>query len=528
MKDHKALIEFVTNRFAAQKTSRAWVDRQLQRISDLVYIHKGDFTVERWPGTITTTVIYDNTAIEAASRLASYIHGGLTNTSSKWFGLAIRDSIEVGPNMTSWLDAAANTMLEDFASADSGFSAAMHEFFLSLVTLGTSCMFVEDTITDGVRFSNIHLSEIYILEDSCGRVDTVFRKFKLTIRQAVDYWGVDVVHPSLVAKLDKSPDEVFDVLHAVMPRMDYGDGAYEKFNYDSIYIDMSNMHLIKRGNFYELPYVVARFSKRTGEVYGRSPAWDALPAIQMVNQMSKELLRAQQFKNLPPMLVADDGVMMPLNIIPNGIIMGGVDPVTGANRIQPLPIGGSLQESMAMIERTTNIVKETFFVDQLYFKDGTPITATEAVQRQEERSRSLTPHINRTETEALSPLIKIVFNINLRSGRLGKPPMDITGEHLKVEYLSPVAKLNKMADVQAVQRWLSVMLNLVQIDPTVLDPIDLEAVSRYAAECNAVPGFLFRSEDDLIKLKKGRAQQQQMQQNVQMAQLANNINQPIQ
>ncbi len=528
MRTDKELIQYITNRFSSQKTERHWVDRQLQRISDLVYIHKGDFILDRWPGQINTATIYDNTAIEAASRLASYIHGGLTNTSSKWFGLASRDSIEVGPNVKAWLDSSNNTMLEDFASADSGFSAAMHEFFLSLVTLGTSCMFVEDLITDGVRFSNIHMSEIYILEDGCGRVDTVFRKFKLTIRQAVDYWGKEALHSSLLNKLDKSPDEKFDVLHVVMPREDYNNGIYEKFRYDSIHIDLTNNHLMKKGNFYELPYVVARFSKRTGEVYGRSPAWDCLPAIQMINQMSKELLRAQQFKNLPPMLVADDGVMMPLNIIPNGLIMGGVDPSTGASRIQPLPIGGSLQESMMMVERTTNIIKETFFVDQLYFKDGTPITATEAVQRQEERSRSLTPHINRTETEALSPLIKIVFNINLRSGRFGTPPVDINADHLKVEYLSPVAKLNKMADVQAVQRWLSVMMNLVQVDQTVLDPIDLEAVSRYSAECNAVPGFLFRTEDQLKTLKDGRAAQQQQQQNIQMAQLANNLNRPLQ
>lgn len=521
-------IDLVLSRFSNQKTERVWVDRQLQKIADLVYIHKGDFVVERWPGQITTTSIFDNTAIEAANRLASYIHGGLTNTSSKWFALQMRDTVQSPFSLSQWLDQVSNIMLEDFNSSDSGFSAAMHEFFLSLVTLGTACMFVEDTLTKGIRFTNIHLSEVYILEDECGRVDTVFRKFKISARQAASYWGKDALHPQVQNLLEKEPDTTFEVLHSVQPREDFADGAYEKFEYESIYIDLQHRHEIKTGYFYELPYVVARFSKRTGEVYGRSPAWDCLPAIQMINQMSKEILRAQQLKNLPPMLVADDGVMMPLNIIPNGIIMGGVDPISGQNRIQPLPIGGSLQESMLMIERTENIIKQSFYVDQLYDKPGTPITATEEVQKQQDSARSLTPQINRCETEAINPLIKIVFGIKLRAGQLGQPPVAMDTKHIKVEYLSPVAKLNKMQDAQAVQRWLSTVGGLAQMDPTVLEAVDTREASKYIAVATGMPTFLIRSDEEIAKMDQARAQQQKQQQNLQLATLAGQLNKPMQ
>ncbi len=50
-------------------------------------------------------------------------------------------------------------------------------------------MYIEDDEEDIVRFSTRHIGEVYISENNKGKVDTVFRKFKLTARAAIMQFG---------------------------------------------------------------------------------------------------------------------------------------------------------------------------------------------------------------------------------------------------------------------------------------------------------------------------------------------------
>src|SRR3546814_4077959 len=68
-----------------------------------------------------------------------------------------------------------------------------------------------------------------------------------------------------------------------------------------------------------MPYMVPRWSKDAGEIYGRSPGWNALPDQKMLNEMSRTVLKAAQKAVDPPLMVADDGVLMPLRTHPGGI-----------------------------------------------------------------------------------------------------------------------------------------------------------------------------------------------------------------
>ena len=56
---------------------------------------------------------------------------------------------------------------------------------------------------------------------------------------------------------------------------------------------------LEEGGYESFPYLVPRWSKLAGEKYGRSPAMQCLPDIQMVNRMKKEILVAAQLANRP-------------------------------------------------------------------------------------------------------------------------------------------------------------------------------------------------------------------------------------
>lgn len=522
------IVAKLVGRFGKLKGDRATIDYTLQQIADYVLVHKGDFTTGVPPTTpmVRTVNVFDNTAIEANNRLASTIHGGLTNAGSKWFALKFKGTAQTTIEMQRWLDDANEKMLDIFNSAFSGFSSQNHEFLLSVSSLGTACMYVEDALAEGIRFSTVHLSEVFILEDNYGQIDTVFRKFQYTIRQAAQMWGEDIVSEQYGKMLDQNPDYKIDILHVVQPRSIGNDTPNTTFPFDSIYIDMNSATLLSWKGFNEMPYVVARFSKRTGEIYGRSPAWDCLPSIKMINQMAKEYLRAVQLKNTPPLLVADDSVMNNFNVAPNAIIMGGI--LDGQARVEPLNVGSQPEGMLQAISRVEQSIRETFFVDQLYFKDGTPLTATEAVQRQEARLQMLSPAISRLEREYLNRLIETVFAILRRKGDIKPMPNAPKGAQLEVEYLSPLAKLNKMQDVQALQRAFSALAPMAQLDPNMFDVLNLSDSVKYAALAAGVPAALLRTDEELKQIQQQKQQQASAQQNMQLAAYANGINKQLQ
>lgn len=520
-------IDKTIERFHKVKSSRANYEDVWQDISEYVLPNRGDFTIRRAEGdTGNKRNVYDTTAIHSNEMLSSTLHGGLTNPASKWLGLALKDPALANEDVNRFLELASNKLLEVFNSSDSNFPAQNHEFILSLTSLGTACMFVEED-GDSVKFSTIHLAEIFIVEDRHGMIDTVFRDFDYTARQAEQLFGEDNLHPKMLEALEKDPDKKFCIVHAVMPRKDVAKGkAASKKPYASLYIDVENKHLLREGGYDEMPYIVARFSKLVGETYGRSPAWNALPDIKMVNKMSETIIKAAQLQTHPPLMVADDGVLMPLRANPNGLIMGGLSH-DGTERVRPLNIGGGLNIGSEIVAQRQKMIRDSFFVDQLVFREGPQMTATEVIQRQEEKLRLLSPHLGRIQSEYLTPLVDRVLGLLFRMGRFQDVPEELSGSNVEIEYLSPLAKLQKAQETSTIQRALGGIAPFMEISPEVIDNFNPDKIARFMAESVGVPLTLLRTSDEVAELRDERAQAQQEQAALQQAQQLASINKDL-
>jgi hypothetical protein len=105
-------------------------------------------------------------------------------------------------------------------------------------------------------------------------------------------------------------DKEVELLHCVYPRddVDKGKKAATMLPVASVYIDEKEKHVLAEGGFDEMPYMVSRWSKTVGEVFGRSPAMTALPDIKMLQEIMKTTIKAAQKIVDPPLLVPDDGV----------------------------------------------------------------------------------------------------------------------------------------------------------------------------------------------------------------------------
>lgn len=501
MDDIKAVIA----RFEALEGYRENWQNHFQELADYMLPRKADIVRKRSRGEKRMEQIFDGTALQAVDLLSASLHGMLTSGATPWFHLAMKDQ-EIGRDaeVQEWLEDTSTRMIRAFNQ--SNFETEIHEMYVDLVVFGTGCMFVE--MDQGkLRFSTRHISEFHIAENQYGLVDTVFRKYTLPARQAVLRFGYDEVTDFIRKKYDKKPDEEITMLHAVMPRYDRDPTKMDSANmpFASVYICMETKMPVSVKGFQEFPYVVPRFLKATGETMGRSPAMVALPDVKMLNLMSKTIIQAAQKQIDPPLLVPDDGFILPIRTNPGGLNFyraGSRDTIT------PLNVGANIPIGLQMEEQRRIAIRSAFYVDQLLSGGAPNMTATEVIQRQEERMRVIGPVLGRLMNEMLRPLIDRTFALMLREEMLRQAPEILQGRDVDIEYVSPLARAQKSSSLNNTMKALEILLPLSQQLP-VGDHVDPDGLVRHVTDALGVPKSVLNSDAQIQQQREQRTAQQQ-------------------
>ena len=443
----------------------------------------------------------------------------VTNAANQWFALRTGDpELDEFQPVKEWLDLAGERMRGLFAHNGGQFYARVFELYADLATFGTGVFYSEDVIGEGfLRFSTRSLAESVVAENSNAVIDTVFRCFDMTARQAVQKFQRNQLGEKVRDAADKTPDRTFPFLHAVLPSDDVG-GEGPRKPVASIYVDVTGQTVVRRGGFDEVPFQVPRWSTAAGETYGRSPAMLALSDIKMLNQMSRSTITAAHLATTPPLIAHDDGMYRPMRLYPGSVNYGAVN-ADGRPLVQPLVTGTRVDIGLEMEEQRRTAIRESFYFSLMQMVGAPDMTATEVMARQEEKLRLMGPHLGRLQAEFLDPLIDRVFAVMFRNDRLPPPPDELSDRELEVEYVSPLAKAQKAADGQALIRTAESVLPLAQIDPSILDNFDLDEWSRRLAEAWGSPAAIIRGEEQVAELRQQRAEQQAQAANLQAAQV---------
>ena len=510
-------ISFLCKRKDQMSADRGVWESHWQDLANHVHMNQADFNVKRTDGDKRTNLLFDPTGVHSNELLAAGIHGMLTNPASEWFGMRMRDrqtSIAEDPDVKRWLEAATQRMLNELNAPAVAFASHLHEFYLQLCAFGTAVMFIGETLErDRIQFKVIPLSQIYIAENTDGIVDTVFREFEMTLRQCRDLFGEDMLSPKMKARLEKGKlDYKEKILHCVYPREDAKKESDlpTEMPFASVYMIPKEKHVLKEGGFTSQPYMVARWTKAAGEVYGRSPAMTALPFLKLLQQMVKTVLRAGQKIVDPPLLVPDDGVLGPVRTVPGGL---NYYRASSGNRIEPLLTGANIPIGHDMIVDIREQVRMMFFLDQLQFSGGPQMTATEVIERTERTMRLLGPILGRLQSEFLGPMIDRIFAVMGEQRRLPQAPEILEGEPLLVDYVSPLARAQRQLDIQGILQTLEVISPLAGIDPRVTKVLKAVAAARHVAEINGVPPDLINTDKEIqaeVKVEQEAAARQQM------------------
>jgi hypothetical protein len=514
-----ATYEYIKKRVDALASDRGTWEVNWQEILDYVMPRKADVVTLRTKGEKRTEVLFDSSAITANNLLAASLHGTLTSPSLPWFSIKLRDEeLNKNRDVQLWLEDTGRKMYDTFN--ETNFNTEVHELYLDLCSIGTAAIFVEEANEgfnkNGIHFNTLHIAEYYIQENVNGKVDTLYRKYKLTARQAVQEFGEKNVGEKILTAAKEKPDQKFNFIHAVEPTEDYKRATGKsstKLPYHSCHVCEEDKMVVRTGGYNEFPYLVPRWSKATGEIFGRSPSYNALPDIKTLNKAVEIGLKAWAKAIDPPLLVQDDGVIGRVRTTPAGITV-----VRNDGAVKPLQIASNWQITDLKENQLRTAIRQAFYSDQLQLQDGPQMTATEVQVRYELMQRLLGPTLGRFQTEFLNPLIERVFGIMYRAKALNEAPSIIGDTKIDIEYVGPLARSQRMEEAVAIERLYQLAMSIGQIDPSIMDNIDHDEAIRMRAKLLGVPKTIMKDINDVNDMREQRAMMQQAQQQAQLQQ----------
>lgn len=482
------------------KSARQVTEDHWQECMTYIVPRKGDITSSRQAGQKVGQELFDSTAINANELLAAALHGMLTNPAIRFFELVFGDpALDRDEEVKKWLEEVSDRMF--VLMNNSNFQTEIHEIYIDLGSIGTACLFIGEHPNTVVHFGARAMKEIYIRENNLGLIDQVNREFKWKARQIVQEFGEDKVHPFVRKKYQEGREDDFTIVHETKPISDeLKKDNPKKHAFSSKYVLKEEAIVLSRDGFREFPYAVPRFSKTSGEQYGRGPGMSALPDIKMVNKMMETTLQGAQITVSPPFEVEDDSVIGKLRLTPGGLVVRR----PGSNPMKALVTNANIDFGYQAVEDVRKRIRSAFYVDQLQLNEGPQMTAAEVFQRTEEKLRLMGPVLGRQHFEFLRPVVERVFAIMVRRGLVPQPPAKIQGKKFDVRYSSLVARAQRMSEGQNLTRALSVAGPIINAIPEALDLLKGDEAVKHVFDTYGVPHRLFRDEREVQKIRDGR------------------------
>lgn len=462
--------------------------------------------------------LVDATGILAMRTLAAGLQGGLTSPARPWFRLSLDDpDLARSRPGQAWLDEVAARMRVIFQR--SNFYNAMHTIYGELGTFGTAFVFELADVERGFRFLPLCAGEYALDCDADRRVDTVFRRCAMTLRQIGQAFGADALPESLREALRRNPEQRRNVIQAVFPR----DGG-RRGPCTAAHMPVASVYWLEGreggarplrvSGFWAFPGFGPRWDVAGNDVYGRSPAMDALPDCRMLQQMGVTTLKAIHKAVDPPMSVAAGLRSVGLDLTPGGVNYVDSAPGQSPQAATPLlQINPDLVTARKAMEAVQEQIRKGLYNDlfKLILEGRANVTASEIAAREEEKLVLIGPVLERLHDELFIPLMDRTFECMRALDMLPPCPPELAGRRLRVEFVSLLAQAQKLVGVNAADQYLALTLRASTAWPEALDALNVDHLLDSYAESLGLPVSLTRSPEERRQLRAARAEATQTQ-----------------
>jgi hypothetical protein len=534
MSEHSTPRQKLDLRWAELKDERSsWVDHW-RDISDYLLPRSGRFFVEdRNRGQKRHNAILDNTGTRALRVLAAGLMAGMTSPARPWFRLTTSDAeLDESAAVKKWL--ADITMLMQMVFAKSNTYLALHTIYEELGAFGTANTIILPDFENVIHHYPLTVGEYAIATDYKGKVNTLYREYQMTVAQMVVEFGKDKCSRTVQNLYERgSLGTWVTIIQAIEPRTDREYGKRDNLNmpWKSVYFEPGDDQgvFLRESGFKDFPSLAPRWAKAGGDIYGNSPAMEALGDIM---QLKHEQLRKAQgidYMTKPPLQMPTSMKNNVADTLPGGVTYVDTAAPNGGIRTA-FEVNIDLSHLLEDIRDVRERIKASFYADlflMLASSDNRNMTATEVAERHEEKLLMLGPVLERLHTEILSPLINTTFDRMVEANILPPPPPEMQGMELSVEFVSMLAQAQRAVATNSVDRFVGNLGVVAGLKPEVLDKLDADRWADAYADMLGIDPELIVPGDKVALIRQQRAEAAQAQAQSEMLQQGADVAQKL-
>lgn len=516
--------QVLQQRHAKLRQARARWDTEVREITEQMAPYRTNFeseqSSERNRGERKDDQILNGRPLRAIGICNAGLSAGLASPARPWFNLSLSNkSLAKVPAIRLYLDQVRQIML-DVLAASNFYSVLSNDTNTDVSSIGTAPLLMEDDDRGGVNFEPFIWGEYVLDRNAKGEVDTFFRRRMRTVREIVQEYGLENCSTGVQrAWREQRFHELYAVVHAVYPRADRQAGAYDArgMAYVSCHYEESNPNpnqFLRESGYREFPLLVPVWSRRGNDAYGRGPGWEARGYCKALQH--RETRRAQVADLIVEPPTVRKGDIEGVNLLPGGVTHVGIGQdanVETLHTVDPEALG-VLREEIQSLEVQLD---ETFFVNLWLatLRDseaqGPRPTATEVQARKVEVMLMLGPLLQNSEQGFLKPLVARLYASLDRNNMLPYPPDELleAGVGFEIEFISILHTAQQAANTGGLQAFVAEVLAAANINPEVLDKVNVDAIVDQFAQAYGVSPEIIRSSEEVKKLRDARSRAQQ-------------------
>lgn len=499
------LVENMLQKFERAKSHRSYFESLFEECYEYALPMRKSFFNEAL-GQRRDDKIFDETAVVGTQEFASRLQSGLVPNFARWADFIAGSEVpkDQQDEVNNQLDEVTEYVFEIIQN--SNFGQEIHESFMDLA-VGTGILLVEEgDAINPIRFNAIPLPSVVLDTGPDDNIDHVYRERELKYSEIIIAYPKATLSEKVQRAVETQPESNAKILEIVC--RNYDKKNEDKFDY--YVIDKTHQESIYQEQFSGVgsnPFVCFRWSKASGEIYGRGPLINALSAIKTTNLTIELVLENAQMAISGIYQMDDDGVINTdtINLVPGTII----PKAQGSQGLQPIRQAGSFDVANLVLGDMRNNIKRALYNDMLGDPNRTPASATEVAERMADLSRRIGSAFGRLQAEMVQPVLQRVVHILKKQGRIDVPT--INGREVKVRSVSPLAQAQANQDISNVSRYLGLvgqtfgpeLLNLL---------VSSEDTAVYLAKKFGVPDSLIRDDAQRQQILMAAQQQALMQQ----------------
>ncbi|UOF77461.1 head to tail connecting protein [Caudoviricetes sp.] len=467
--------------------------------------------------------ILSNVTSSALRTLASGMLGGMSSPTKPWFQLSLPLGDKDDSKIKIWLSECEEVMRA--VMHKSNYYASLATAYYDLGLYGTSAVIIYEDERNGIKCQNLPIGSYCLASDDDGNVTTLMREFNMTLYQMVKRYGVENLSRTAqdAWKARRGLEVEYTLIQAIFPNKDYDvDGIGTKgLEYLDVTFERGSEKgkLLEFKGFKEKPFFASRWFTVNGDVYGESPAMEALPDVERLQYYTKKEMQATEKVLSPPLIASSSLIDQPTHLTPNGLTYVPNITEHGMRALYEInPTAISIVNGI--INEIVKRINDAFYKDLWMLLDSLegvqPRSQMELTKREGEKILQLSPVIQKVQSELLESSIDRIFSILFRQGALPPPPEALQEiKDLKIEYTSELSVAQNVKDTVPIEQFASFIGNLAGVFPDVRDKFAVdETVDDYGRALGLNPKVI-RATDKANAIREQRNQQMQQQQMMQ-------------